>query len=329
MRHWIPSSVLVLGFAGSVLSASRPAEAATCTADQDCDQGFVCEVVGESGCPGVACPDGQECPEPPPCEPVQYKECVPGPCETAADCADGMICLEHSSTVCTGSAPACSPDAECPAPEPEQCTTTTEKACVPKYVAPCSVDSDCGDGFTCVESLSCACSGSAGSADTPVPPDSGSEPAPAPEPVPPECTCTATGEKHCQIKEMPCTDGSECPTGWSCEQGATSGDCAESSDGQRTCESTMQPNQCMPPYYDLPGGWAAEDGSLTGEPTRGEASGQDDSTNTAPPNAMAATGGGGCQVGYGSAGSATSMLLLMLGLLPLRRLPLRRRQRKA
>jgi MYXO-CTERM domain-containing protein len=312
-RHWISASVLVLGFGSGAFLTPRAAMATTCTADQDCVTGFVCQVVGGSGCPAVACPAGQDCPPPPPCEPVEYKECVPGPCQADADCADGMLCLEHSSTLCTGSAPACSPDQECPQPEPEQCTTTTERSCVPKYMAPCTADIDCGEGFTCVETEQCGCSGSAGSAGTPTP--GGAEPAPAPEPMP-ECTCTKTGVKHCQITEIPCTDATQCPGGWSCEQtGGVSG-CTSSSDGRETCEpTTTTSNQCMPPYYSVAGGWIAEDGSFTGQPASGAA--RED--NGAGTTTVGATGGGGCQVGHGGVGGAAGVLLLMLGLLPLRR----------
>src|SRR5678815_2411040 len=105
---------------------------ATCTTNADCGHGFECQVVGGSTCAGYACPPDQPCPPPPPCDPVEIRDCVPGGCAVDADCADGMVCFESTSTDCTvtsAPAPSCPPDVKCdppPPPPPPDCTTHVE-----------------------------------------------------------------------------------------------------------------------------------------------------------------------------------------------------------
>jgi hypothetical protein len=225
---------LLAGCAGLLPAGHAAAQGSTCATDADCMQGFVCEVTGASGCAsaGFACPDnGMPCvapPPPPPCETMELRSCVPAPCSSDADCADGMVCFAQESFDCSQVDVACMPGAECLKPAPLPCEPTTHASCVPQYVPPCQADADCGAGFRCVEDFAFTCSGSApssggapaagGGAD-PVPGAAGAGGGAAPSPVPvqpPECMQTGTGTFHCEVIEVVCATDADCVDGWSC-----------------------------------------------------------------------------------------------------------------
>jgi hypothetical protein len=105
-----------------------------------------------------------------PCETVEYRQCTLAACEADADCASGMVCVAYEAGVCSSGgaemvpSPDCAPDSpDCapppPAEEPE-CTTTTYHQCAPRYVLPCEVAADCGEGFECVDVEVCEGGGS-------------------------------------------------------------------------------------------------------------------------------------------------------------------------
>lgn len=298
---------------GGLLLAAQPAAAlvamgdgSECASNAECPSGFVCEVVGQ-GCSGVAaepCPEGEMCEAPPPPDCQDYRACVAPPCMTNAECPSGMVCHEYSYDKCDYPAeerPACDPAApDCMmaagsgAPPPPECEAVTERECVAPYTLPCSQNSDCGDGFRCVQYESCGCSGSSGGA---TPPDSGDFAPPAPEdagvggaggemaidagsPTDPDCECKPSGEFYCELVEQPCSDASECPAGFSCgadpNTGVSTGGCAAPAppppDGDAAgsggapavdagtaggCEMMAAPplpNVCLPPYWDMAGG---------------------------------------------------------------------------
>jgi len=177
------------------LSAVGSAAAAEPCGDTSCPKGYACEEV-PAACPDIACAPGSECP---PCTDTVLA-CVPQPCSSDSDCESDMVCLERTSSSCTGAtdAPACAPGESCPefAPEPVECTTETTTQCVPRWSLPCTTAASCGEGFSCVERESCGCSGSSGggsqgsggaaSGGATPPSRPGAEPAPLPtEPVPP------------------------------------------------------------------------------------------------------------------------------------------------
>lgn len=239
-----------------VMSSRAAAQQSSCLKDSDCDRGFVCKVVGGSACADIACPAGQACPEPEPCTPREFRGCVPGPCATNADCADGMVCFQYSERDCPTS-PACPVGEQCPPPTPSDCTAKSVSTCVPPYVPPCKVASDCGIGFECIEDQRCQCTGG-----TPRPADAGAPPKP-PESA---CTCGPAGTFHCEMKVVDCGSNGDCPKDWSCvEVGASGGGCAPASGGgardaslTNVCDAgpIVSIHQCMPPFYSvvLPGG---------------------------------------------------------------------------
>ena len=314
--------------AGAVVFSSGRAFAQECATDADCPTGFACEVVGASSCPGYACPEGEPCPPPPPCEPQEFRECVPGPCQSDADCAEGLVCFTETKELCSGGSQVdCPPDVVCPPPEPTVCETVTESQCVPPYVPPCAQDSDCGEGFLCVEQQSCGCSGSA--------------PSPDGQPVPePTCTCTSSGQFYCELQQIACTAATDCPSGWTCEQGGETGVCSRSPDGGTTCETTPPEYFCMPPYFEYLGGVPRgyDEGSVTGGDSSGEGTTQSPSlppdTTEEPANpgvntvgtGSESSDGGGCGIARGTNARSGWALGLALVLAPLVRRRARRRQ---
>jgi hypothetical protein len=310
---------------------------AACVTDAECGQGFSCEVVGGSACPGYACADGEECPPPPECTAMDIRDCVPSTCTTDTECASGMVCHTSTTTTCSGGTKGeCPPGSDCPEPTPPECIDQTESRCVPKYMLPCTADADCGGGFRCVEQESCSCSGSA-----PRPSDSGgAEPAPPVEPAPPECSCQKTGEFACEIVETPCTTDAECESDWSCvDDPNTAVSCGPPAEGSPdTCatEPTNVARLCLPPYYQYQYGGVSQGEDSGGAPTSGGVSGAprgnsaDGSGSATPPPAAPAeaeSGDGasssddGCQISAGSQRNTTAgaIVALLAGLLVTRR----------
>jgi hypothetical protein len=74
----------------------------------------------------------------------------------------------------------CPPDdADCEPTEPVEtkpCEPETKQFCAPQWLAPCTQDSDCGDGFNCKEQEMCMCKGSSGGSIPPNSTDAPSEP---------------------------------------------------------------------------------------------------------------------------------------------------------
>ena len=96
-----PLAILAtLSLLGGLSSMARAQE---CTDDSDCDEGYTCQVVGESssGCDPSA--DGG-CPEP---VITQYRECeaVPLTCDTDSDCPHDLSCVEAEAGDCTVASP--------------------------------------------------------------------------------------------------------------------------------------------------------------------------------------------------------------------------------
>jgi hypothetical protein len=145
-------------------------------------------------------------------------ECKSPACSKDADCPTDMVCYAQTSTACSGgSAPACKPGANCEPVDAGQpvCTTETTHSCVPRYVPPCKQDADCGAGFKCVEQKLCSCSGGAarsGDGGVSTQPDS--------------CSCSSSGISYCELQPKTCEAASDCPSGWTCEEGPNATTCA-------------------------------------------------------------------------------------------------------
>jgi len=333
-------TALTLTALPSAAFAAAPAplpEGSECASDNDCAEGFECEVTGGASC---ACAPGVDCD----CAPIEYRTCVPGPCQSDADCDAGMVCATYD-TPCAVSAP-CDSDGFCPDPIP--CEATKVSICAPRWVLPCEAAADCGDGFDCQPAEVCSCDGGAPTDPAePVPPgepaggdSSGDVPgAPVPEG---SCTCEPTGENYCVAKEVACDDDSTCPAGWSCEHfNATPPvDCAPASSGGSDPGSSDTPRvppedpsgegaplpcdaappapeptqgSCYPPYsvsFDsgIPRGG---DGSAPPQYESGSA------TSATPQDPTSNTGGtpGQADNGTGCAGGGSAVPVVGLGLL--------------
>jgi MYXO-CTERM domain-containing protein len=343
-RLFLRGSLATL-FALGALGAARTAAAnpTSCSADSDCTKGFTCQVEGMSTCPGVVCVspagdlDAAVCPPPPVCGPPQViKGCLPGPCTMDSDCATGMVCYADTYTNCGASVPvaSCPPNADCavPAVDAGACSTATMKSCVPSYDLPCTVDSDCGDGFTCVPDTitSCSGSGSASPGSGPIDAsvtaveagtvgvgafDGGSFP-------PPSCTTTTGSTSSCQAKTITCATNADCPSTWTCvaQPQAVSNICAgpASLDGGVPVCGSPDPGPpqmlCEPPYADL--GTGSGGGALSGNGSAPvAASGSPNANGGAVGSRSAPTGSsGGCQMATPGTGSGGVSLLALLGL---------------
>lgn len=219
---------------GASLCASAAFAQDDCSSSADCEVGFVCGVIGSSGCAAEPCPDdGSDC-KPVDCAPEEFYGCVAAPCESDADCGTDMVCQTEEWGSCSG-APPCDADGNCePAPEPA-CETGTTSQCVYKWDTSCEADADCGEGFTCEQAeAGCDCASSGGGSDPAVPeegddggeadfappaedPPQGELPLP-PEEEPTDCGC---GEPeiftYCAAEEISCESNDDCPSSWTCE----------------------------------------------------------------------------------------------------------------
>lgn len=360
--------VKVLTFALLAAGYAGTAYAEDCATDEDCPVGFACES-WESDCADAPpCLPGEECPEPEPCVGEEYSECIPAPeaCDSNADCTDGLECVTFTYENCWGSGTA--EDTPVPAPDepgsgsgetPDgddeegdregpaddfECETVTEAYCAPPYVSPCEIDSDCGEGFGCVEIEECSCGGSTGSSGSsggssdpsPVPPeedgggeDSGGEPDGDSEDdtpdVDPECECTGSGDYYCEPLAIDCEADSDCPDEWTCEDWgvSTSVPCYEDEEGNVICEDegpTESYSQCEPPGWGAWGGAAggSYDEDLASGPSRATAEESGSGENTSDiPFAAAPLGDEGCS--SSSTAPRGAGLLALLALVGLRR----------
>ena len=305
-RPRVPSFLwAVLGAATALFPGTARADT-PCTKDSDCLKGYVCESGTFSACPDIACnPDDPNC-KLPECTPQAYSACVPGPCSTDSDCGTGMACVAAPVNCTTPAVAPCAPGEECdPAPAVDaSCDPGTARQCAPRYTLPCHVDSDCGDGFTCVPDESCGSPGydpSSGQA----PPDAG-------------ITCVTASTSHCALKDILCSTDKDCPVTWQCVAPPSAASCGQSSEPGSTpsCSTSPSgPSQCVPPSY---GGGGFSDGEGSSAPLASGSS-QDDGTTSTAGGASRGTGAptsssGGCQMGGGPAGSRAAAWAALFGL---------------
>lgn len=144
------SAVLAVSLVGAVLHAGR-ADAQEACGDTSCGRGTVCATYVQE-CP--RCLDGESsCGD---CEPETLFYCAPAECESAADCASHMECVERPRQECEGEYPSCvegESDEECIARvfewQAESCQTITPQLCTPRWELPCQADADCGEKLRC------------------------------------------------------------------------------------------------------------------------------------------------------------------------------------
>lgn len=323
----------------------EPGDPSQCDVDADCSNGFTCQVVGGYDCavppPGA---DGEPSPGEP-CMSGEIKMCVPPPpaaCDPSkgsVDCEGGLVCVTYTFEECSGSgrtpspdgAPTCDPDGdECTnetQPEPPSCQSRAESVCVPKYLAPCQADADCGGGFKCVAEEICTddcLAPSPGDGD-------GNEPDPACQ-----STCTPSSQKYCELQQVTCSSDADCAQGLSCEEFSYGGGevctVSDGDDGSEpvcSSEPATSESYCVPPDWQR---WYGDSGADYDAPTSSPRDALEKSTgngwkivdaeNAASPSTQEdASADGGCQsTGMGQSGSTAALSLLSLfGLIGWRR----------
>ena len=353
-----PIALAVLALGATALTGTPAAAAGlgdTCEQATDCDEGLTCEVVGGTGCacasPSPSDPADGTPSVPPECdcpEPVEFKACVPGPCETDADCGAGLVCAtwEEPCASTRPAVPCSSEDPDCngaPPPPEEACTPTTYSVCAPRWILPCEEANDCGAGFVCEAVEQCSCSGGGGTPVDPPPPDGGSDSGSggsdgsegAPYSEEPDCTCTPSEENWCRPVEVSCTSDADCTDGWACADagGYDDAPCAVPEPDPSGDGSTPPPNpDCGPPREPAEtvglcqplgwGGWYGGDrGTSASEentssptlptPGTGPAPTPTDSESTQGLTEGARAAGGGCMGGELPAWFALSGLALV------------------
>jgi len=172
-------------------------EELACDSDDQCPEGYICEIVCVGG--GTTCdPDDPNCAPDDNCDPATgecYEECFgrcvpqsePG-CQSDADCPPGYTCLMECWTQpCDPATGECPDDCD---PTTGECPSFCEGRCVPEALE-CQSDADCPDGYVC--ELSCwEC-----------------------DPDFPDCVGGCEG--HCVPAPLPeCDENTPCPPGYEC-----------------------------------------------------------------------------------------------------------------
>jgi uncharacterized protein (TIGR03382 family) len=246
--------------AGAPLWPGMKAAAQDCTGDADCGAGYRCQTDSYESCSGeITCtPDG-ECTEiEDECETVSYAWCTNALCTVDADCPSTMACHAQTTWECSGgmagaSAGGTGGAVDAGVYEESTCVEVpADSVCIPRHQLPCTVASDCGGGFDCVQSTYWECSGGGaggmgGDADGGTAPQAGAGGAVAADagastPVDAdggvdypggdyECHEVPSAEQYCSLQDLPCTADAECPEGlsclnryvWTCDGGGSAG----------------------------------------------------------------------------------------------------------
>jgi hypothetical protein len=231
------------------------AAAQDCTGDADCGAGYRCQTDSYESCTGeITCtPDG-ECTE---TETVTYSWCTNALCTTDADCPSTMACHAQTTWECSGmagagggsAAGAGSPVDAGVSEDPTCIEVPADSVCTPRHQLPCTVASDCGGGFDCLQSTYWECTGGGsagigGDADGGTAPQAGAGGAGGAS-APPvdadggvaypgddyECHEVPIPEYYCSLQDLPCSADAECPEGllclnryvWTCDGGGAAG----------------------------------------------------------------------------------------------------------
>ena len=339
-----------------------------CEEDSDCPAGMICDEIGmsntstdmaecicENGREGCECGEGSSGSG---SSSEVILGCVQKPCESDADCGGDLVCITETWEMCAptvAATPPCDPDdAECDedveefAPEEPECETQSESYCAPKYMAPCEMDADCGEGFSCVEEEMCACEstdvedtaiepafgeeeggdGEDASDGMPIDEDEGEED----EEEDSDCSCEFTGNMICEPDDLPCSTDAECTIeGWVCFQAPSKGACFfDEETGEEVCEEVSSEGQCLPADWHSgssmgisgevernaaaaadPNPEDASDANTSAPASggTGEAGSEDETQSDADPANESAEDEGGCQ---GAPSSQGGLMLLML-----------------
>ncbi len=243
-RLWGAAAVALAAF------GSGRAHAMPCSADSDCPAYFTCEIVGTTACAATpACPPGQSCPATP-CRPADIRACRSPACASDGDCPTNMVCYAQTTQQCEAQSASPFVDADADGGE-SRCTSRSVRSCVPRYVPPCTKAADCGDGFSCEETVALSCGGATSDAGA------GSLDAGAGA----QCSSMRTGQFRCQLEELACSSATDCPQGFSCDSNPALPECGSAAsdsgddggapaDAGSAC-SGMPERVCLPPYYGV------------------------------------------------------------------------------
>lgn len=226
------TKLVVLAMIALVPTALQAGE--KCLTDADCPEGFYCLVL-PCACECPPCPDGEEC-ECPPCDCFEGGECVEidddpfddvigGECETDADCPDGFYCVGVGMP-CVCECPPCPEGEECECPPCDcpkgECIEMEDDSFDDVIAGECETDADCPIGFVCEEMLLpcpepecpvCVCP-QCDPDDPECDPDACE--CPDCEDVPSDCLHEPV--KVCVFSPQECSEDSDCPEGFECQQ---------------------------------------------------------------------------------------------------------------
>jgi hypothetical protein len=292
MRKRFASCWILAGAAFfSAALSPREVHARACSVASDCPRGFEC--LGATSGGGTA------------------GSCASLSCQSDADCGTGTRCYLDVGTRCVT------------APDGGQ-SCGPASACTPQWQVPCTVDSDCGPGFTCSgstgyyqcgpnqanvmlapyqTSMTVPCSA------VPKPPflppaDSGFA---VPEICDAGSSCLYVSSKTCVAQQTPsCKVDSDCPSTWTCQCpmtcGFSGGPAMLADAGGRTVDAACT-KACVAPNSDLGvgvcngsfGGPASGGGGTINTPSPTEGGTDSGATGSASPGPGSSNGG--CQIG--------------------------------
>jgi MYXO-CTERM domain-containing protein len=276
--------------------------AAECKTDADCGAHMKCAAIEQMDCAAPTAPATEPCAadtdckvapapdEPADCTTTTIHQCQPQwtlPCNADADCGEGFACKEQESCWCSGSAGSVGGGSTGSAATGTAGSSSTSS----------------GAG-----AAGGAAAGGAGSIGVPMPADDSYAPVAengaassgdvAEPPAPDEsCGCEPTGEFACEAVETACSQDSDCPADWTCEDNPM-GVCWADANGNSGCTPADPAKLCQPPYSDLGGGYVDARGEGTSDGTTGGDIAVDDTGSNSPEPPKAADGD--------ASGSATS-----------------------
>jgi hypothetical protein len=223
-RSALAAALVAVPLTGMVLHASRAGAQEAC-GDTSCGLGTACATYVQ-GCPPCL-EGGSSCGV---CEPETLFYCTPAECESAADCASHMACVERPRQECEGEAPSCvegESDDECIARvfawQAENCQTVAPLLCTPRWELSCQADADCGAKLRCDSSA-------------------------------------------CTLIDEFCSDDADCPVTWSCTA-INTGQCQPLPGGEDAeCVYNQPPVQrCIAPSFAVREESGSGDDAITAE----------------------------------------------------------------
>ena len=231
-------------FVVAAAATAAHADQAICQSDADCAVGEFCALTDcgpacdpdEVACEPTDCGTGGVCFSGPPPEPTE--------CVADSDCADGDVCVVTTFETCSGggSDPGPGGNGDAPPPpeqQPDDCVVETFAYCAPPWEADCTIDADCGTGFSCafLDVSNCACTAPDGDDSTD------------------ECVCddSPATSGTCILDQVECSTDVDCENDFVCilADTPTSGSQDDGSDDARPAPPS-EPGFCAPVGFEGP-----------------------------------------------------------------------------